>query len=138
MPDKALVHRLDHIVLTVSNIEDTMRFYELTLGMEREVFHSEGGQTRYALRFGNQKINLHDRNTLTPTKAHRPTVGCGDYCLITNLPLEEIIAHLKEKRVPIEAGPVPRQGALGELRSIYFRDPDGNLVEIAEYVESKR
>ena len=71
---------------------------------------------------------------MTPTKARQPTFGSGDFCLIAAAPLDEVLAHLKAIEVPIEAGPVPRQGAVGALRSIYLRDPDGNLVEVAEYV----
>ncbi len=89
---------------------------------------------RYALKFGQQKINLQDRDTQTPTKARRPTFGSGDFCLLAAVPLDEVIAHLKSANIALEAGPVPRRGAVGALRSIYFRDPDGNLVEVAEYV----
>lgn len=129
-----LANRVDHLVLTVADIEATTRFYETTLGFERETFSGPDGQPRYALRFGQQKINLQDRSTVTPTKARRPTFGSGDFCLIAAVPLDAVIAHLQALDVPIEAGPVPRRGAVGALRSIYFRDPDGNLVEVAEYV----
>ena len=71
---------------------------------------------------------------MTPTKARQPTFGSGDFCLIAAVPLDDVVAHLESEHVPIEAGPVPRRGALGALRSVYFRDPDGNLVEVAEYV----
>jgi catechol 2,3-dioxygenase-like lactoylglutathione lyase family enzyme len=73
---------------------------------------------------------------VTPTKARQPTFGSGDFCLIAAVPLDDVVAHLSAERVPIEAGPVPRRGALGALRSIYFRDPDGNLVEVAEYTDA--
>ncbi|MGB7542043.1 MAG: VOC family protein, partial [Burkholderiales bacterium] len=76
---------------------------------------------------------LQDRTTDTPTKAKTPTFGSGDFCLIAAVPLDQVLAHLHAENIPIVAGPVPRRGALGPLRSIYFRDPDGNLVEIAEY-----
>lgn len=131
-----LVDRLDHIVLTVNDIERTMLFYEQALGMERESFFDSGGQRRSALRFGDQKINLHDRATATPTKAHAPTYGSADFCLIATVSLERVIANLEAGQIPIEVGPVSRQGALGALRSVYIRDPDQNLVEVAEYVES--
>lgn len=134
MAHRVLADRLDHIVLTVNDIEETTRFYERALGFEREVFRGPGGQPRYALRFGNQKINLQDRATETPTKAQTPTFGSADFCLIAAVPLDQVLANLREANVPIVAGPVPRQGALGALRSVYVRDPDGNLVEIAEYV----
>ena len=131
-----LAGRIDHIVLTVADIEATTQFYERALGFTREHFRGPDGQLRYALRFGEQKINLQDRSTETPTKAQRPTFGSGDFCLIATVPLDQVIAHLRAERIAIETGPVPRRGAMGALRSIYFRDPDGNLVEVAEYVSS--
>jgi catechol 2,3-dioxygenase-like lactoylglutathione lyase family enzyme len=129
----ALADRLDHIVLTVADIEATTQFYERALGFTREQFRGPEGQARYALKFGQLKINLQDRSTETPTKARRPTLGAGDFCLLAAVPLDEVIAHLAAVGVALEAGPVARRGALGPLRSIYFRDPDGNLVEVAEY-----
>jgi catechol 2,3-dioxygenase-like lactoylglutathione lyase family enzyme len=128
-----LVGRIDHIVLTVRDIEATTRFYEHALGLEREFFRGPEGQPRHALRFGDQKINLQDAATETPTKARSPTLGAGDFCLIAARPLADVLAHLRAGGIPIEAGPVPRTGALGRMRSVYFRDPDGNLVEVAEY-----
>lgn len=132
-PAPPLVDRVDHLVLTVADIEATTRFYERALGMEREFFRGPEGQPRHALRFGRQKINLQDRATETPTKARVPTLGSGDFCLIAAVPLDDVIAHLRAQDVALEAGPVPRRGALGAMRSVYFRDPDGNLVEVAEY-----
>ena len=129
-----LADRIDHIVLTVADIEATTQFYERALGFTRETFRGPDGQPRYALKFGRQKINLQDRSTVTPTKAQRPTFGSGDFCLIAAVPLDDVVAHLRAAEIAIEAGPVPRRGAVGALRSIYFRDPDGNLVEVAEYV----
>jgi len=134
MPASALIDRVDHLVLTVADIEATTVFYERALGMQREFFRGPQGQPRHALLFGNQKINLQDRDTDTPTKARVPTLGSGDFCLIAAVPLDEVIAHLRAQAIPLEAGPVPRRGALGPLRSVYFRDPDGNLVEVAEYL----
>jgi catechol 2,3-dioxygenase-like lactoylglutathione lyase family enzyme len=131
---RALADRLDHLVLTVNDIGETLRFYERALGFERELFRGPEGQPRFALKFGQQKINLQDRSTETPTKAKHPTLGAGDFCVITAIPLADMLTHLRVIGVAIEAGPVARRGALGELRSIYFRDPDGNLVEVAEYV----
>ncbi len=131
---KALIDRVDHLVLTVTDIEVTTRFYERALGMQREFFRGPEGQPRHALLFGSQKINLQDRDTDTPTKARVPTIGSGDFCLIAAVPLDEVIAHLKAEGVAIDTGPVSRRGALGPLRSIYLRDPDGNLVEVSEYV----
>jgi catechol 2,3-dioxygenase-like lactoylglutathione lyase family enzyme len=129
----AVVDCIDHLVLTVRDIEATTRFYERALGLEREFFRGPQGQPRHALRFGNQKINLQDAATDTPTKALTPTLGSGDFCLIAARPLEEVMARLDAEGIPIEAGPVARNGALGPMRSVYFRDPDGNLVEVAEY-----
>ena len=133
MAATGMIDRVDHLVLTVADIEATTQFYERVLGFEREFFRGPEGQPRHALLFGRQKINLQDRSTETPTKARVPTLGAGDFCLIAAVPLEEVIAHLKKEGVAIEAGPVARRGALGAIRSVYFRDPDGNLVEVAEY-----
>jgi catechol 2,3-dioxygenase-like lactoylglutathione lyase family enzyme len=134
---RALADRLDHIVLTVSDIGESLRFYERALGFERELFRGPEGQPRFALKFGQQKINLQDRTTDTPTKAKQPTLGAADFCVIAAIPLDEMVKHLRVIGVEIEAGPVPRRGALGPLRSIYFRDLDGNLVEVAEYVPQR-
>jgi len=131
---RPLANQLDHIVLTVSDIGESLRFYERTLGFERELFRGPEGQPRFALKFGEQKINLQDSSTETPTKAKQPTLGAADFCVIAAIPLDEVLAHLCKIGVTIEAGPVPRRGARGTLRSIYFRDLDGNLVEVAEYV----
>lgn len=128
------IDRIDHIVLTVTDIETTTRFYEKAFGFEREFFRGPEGQPRHAIRFGQMKINLQDRETDTPTKARVPTIGSGDFCLITSVPLDQLIAHLKAQGIAIDTGPVSRRGALGPLRSIYVRDPDGNLIEAAEYV----
>lgn len=124
---------IDHLVLTVRDIEASLQFYERALKLEREIFTAPDGQIRYALRFGEQKINLQDAATVTPTKAARPTLGSGDFCLIAAVPLTDVARHLEAEGIALEAGPVPRRGALGALTSLYFRDPDGNLVEIAEY-----
>ncbi|QWD72850.1 VOC family protein [Polynucleobacter sp. UB-Raua-W9] len=131
---RQLIDRIDHIVLTVTDIEVTTQYYEKAFGFEREFFKGPEGQPRYALRFGQLKINLQDRDTETPTKARVPTIGSGDFCLIASVPLDEFIEHLKKNKIPIDVGPVPRRGALGPIRSVYLRDPDGNLVEVAEYV----
>lgn len=131
-----LADRVDHVVLTVADIEATLEFYERALGFTRELFKGPDGQARHALKFGNQKINLQDRATTTPTKALKPTFGSGDFCLLATVPIAEVLAHLRAQGIAIEAGPVPRRGAQGALNSIYFRDPDGNLVEVAEYVRS--
>lgn len=134
MAGTGMIDRVDHLVLTVADIEATTQFYERVLGFEREFFRGPEGQPRHALLFGRQKINLQDRATETPTKARVPTLGSGDFCLIAGVPLDDVIAHLKKEGVAIEAGPVARRGALGPIRSVYFRDPDGNLIEVSEYL----
>ena len=131
-----MIDRIDHVVLKVRDIEATLAFFERALGMAREVFQDHGGVSRHALRFGRQKINLHDDQTVAHPKARVPTPGSGDFCLIASVPLEEVIARLARERIAIEEGPVARTGTLGPMRSIYFRDPDGNLVEVSEYTTS--
>lgn len=131
---KKMIDRIDHIVLTVTDIELTTQWYELVMGFEREFFVGPEGQPRHALRFGQLKINLQDKATETPTKARVPTIGSGDFCLIASGPLDDFISHLQNIGVAIDVGPVPRRGALGPIRSVYLRDPDYNLVEVAEYL----
>ncbi len=128
-----LIDRLDHFVLKVRDLEATARFYERALGLEREIFHDHGGVTRHALRLGRLKINLHDDGTVAHPKARVPTPGSADFCLIAAGPLADVMTRLQREQIPIEVGPVARTGTLGPMRSIYFRDPDGNLVEVAEY-----
>jgi catechol 2,3-dioxygenase-like lactoylglutathione lyase family enzyme len=123
------VERLDHLVLTVASIEATCRFYERALGMTARSF--EDGRT--ALHFGDQKINLHEVGHEFEPKALRPTPGSGDLCFITATPMAEVVAHLAACAIVIEEGPVPRTGALGAMQSVYIRDPDLNLIEIANY-----
>ena len=123
------IDRLDHMVLTVADIDTTCAFYGRVLGMEKVVF--AGGRT--ALAFGGHKINLHPAgNEYVPHAAH-PAPGSGDLCLITETPLENVIAHLEACGVAVEEGPVPKTGATGPITSVYFRDPDGNLIEVANY-----
>jgi catechol 2,3-dioxygenase-like lactoylglutathione lyase family enzyme len=125
-----MIDRLDHLVLTVTDIDRTVDFYVRGLGMVEQVF--AGG--RRALRFGRQKINLHPANgePILP-RAARPLPGTADICLIVACPLAEVEQRLCREGFAIEAEPVPRTGATGPIRSIYLRDPDGNLVELAEY-----
>ena len=120
---------IDHIVLTVNSIEATVRFYESVLGMTKEVF----GEGRVALRFGNQKINLHEFGNEFDPKADNPMPGTGDLCFVTRGSLEEAIEHVQREGISILEGPVKRTGAIGPIISFYFRDPDGNLVEVATY-----
>ena len=124
------IARIDHFVLTVASIEATCAFYSDVLGMQVVTF--AGG--RRALSFGAQKINLHEVGREFEPKAARPTAGSGDFCLIADMPLEEVIAHFQAKGIAIEEGPVSRTGATGPIRSVYVRDPDDNLVEIANTV----
>jgi catechol 2,3-dioxygenase-like lactoylglutathione lyase family enzyme len=123
------LEQLDHIVLTVANIHASTDFYTEVLGMDIATF--EG---RTALRFGDQKINLHQRGHEFNPRAAHPMPGSGDLCFITLTPLEEVISYLGELRVHIEEGPVERTGAVGKLRSVYIRDPDQNLIEISNYM----
>ncbi len=123
------IDRIDHFVLTVRDIGATCDFYERALGMEREVF----GEGRTALRFGRQKINLHPAGREYEPKAARPQAGGGDFCLVTRTPMEAVVAHLEDAGVEIELMPSPRTGATGPINSVYFRDPDGNLVEVSNY-----
>jgi catechol 2,3-dioxygenase-like lactoylglutathione lyase family enzyme len=123
------IERIDHFVLTVRDIEATCAFYARVLGMEVVTFG--GGRT--ALRFGEQKINLHEAGKEFEPKALRPTPGSGDFCLITQVPLAEVVAHVRACGVAIVEGPVRKTGALGPMESVYLRDPDGNLVEVSRY-----
>lgn len=121
------INHLDHLVLTVASIEATCDFYTRALGMQVEIF----GQGRTALRFGGQKINLHQAGREFEPKAFRPIPGSGDLCFIAATPLEQVVAHLERLGIAIEEGPVPRTGATGPIRSVYLRDPDQNLIEIS-------
>ena len=118
---------IDHLVLTVADIDVSCAFYEQVLGMEVITF----GQGRKALKFGHQKINLHQAGREFEPKAQRPVPGSADLCLIADTAVPEVIAHLRACGVPILEGPVDRTGAMGPIISVYFRDPDGNLIEIA-------
>ncbi|NQD92603.1 VOC family protein [Pseudomonas sp. CrR25] len=126
-----MIDRLDHLVLTVADIEATVAFYERVLGMRHEVF----GQGRNALAFGQQKLNLHQLGREFEPKAKRPTPGAIDLCLISQWPIAAVLQHLVEQGVNVEEGPVVRTGALGPIESLYFRDPDGNLIEVSRYTE---
>ena len=120
---------LDHLVLTVTDLDQTAGFYQRVLGMRPVTF----GAGRRALEFGTSKINLHQAGQEITPHAARPTRGSADLCLITTTPPGEVLAHLDAQHVPVEDGPVPRTGARGPITSIYIRDPDGNLIEIASY-----
>ncbi|MEO0771754.1 MAG: VOC family protein [Pseudomonadota bacterium] len=122
---------LDHLVLTVTDLERSVAFYEAALGMVVERFTPADGSDRWALKFGSQKINLHVAGAEFDPKAHRPTPGSADLCFLSDDPLASWQAHLETCGIPVEEGPVTRIGATGAITSIYIRDPDGNLIEIA-------
>ena len=124
------VRSLDHLVLTVRDLRSTVAFYTRALGMEEVTF--AGG--RKALAFGTQKINLHEAGREFEPKADRPTPGSADLCFLTDTPVEQYAARLAALGVAVVEGPVARTGAVGPLRSIYVRDPDLNLIEIANLV----
>ncbi|HEX2915286.1 MAG TPA: VOC family protein [Chloroflexia bacterium] len=126
------IDRLDHLVLTVRDIEITCQFYSQVLGMEIVTF----GDNRKALAFGRQKINLHEAGKEFEPKARIPTPGSADLCLITLMPLIEVAEHLRRCEVKIIEGPVRRTGAAGPIESLYLRDPDGNLIEISNYLDA--
>ncbi|NXL66643.1 GLOD5 protein, partial [Chordeiles acutipennis] len=128
-PPPCFIQHLDHLVLTVKSIEDTVAFYSKVLGMEVVTFKGN----RKALRFGNQKLNLHEAGKEFEPKARCPVPGSADICLITQVPLDQLLDHLKACGVIIEEGPTPRTGAVGPITSFYFRDPDENLIEVSRY-----
>jgi catechol 2,3-dioxygenase-like lactoylglutathione lyase family enzyme len=125
-----IIDRLDHLVLTVKDIQATREFYVDILGMEMRSF----GNKRFALHFGNQKFNLHEANNPIDPNVRHATPGSADLCLITETPIAEVISILESKQIPIIAGPGERTGAIGVLHSIYVYDPDDNLIEIANYI----
>ncbi|EIF4634574.1 VOC family protein [Salmonella enterica subsp. enterica serovar Typhimurium] len=125
-----IIDRIDHLVLTVSDISTTIRFYEEVLGFSAVTFK----QNRKALIFGAQKINLHQQEMAFEPKASRPTPGSADLCFITSTPINDVVSEILQAGISIVEGPVERTGATGEIMSIYIRDPDGNLIEISQYV----
>ena len=124
-----MIAGIDHFVLTVRSVEATCDFYERVLGMRR----LDEPNRPTALLFGAQKINLHQVGRTFEPKAKAPTPGSGDFCLVAAVPLAEVQASLQANGVAIEVGPVERTGARGPMMSVYFRDPDDNLVEVSEY-----
>jgi catechol 2,3-dioxygenase-like lactoylglutathione lyase family enzyme len=131
MSDAPKLNTLDHLVLTVRDIKATCTFYETILGMRPVAFTVADGSTRHALAFGMQKINLHEAGAEFDPKAAQPTPGSADLCFLSETPLAQWQQHLVQQGVDIEDGPVPRSSAQGPILSIYLRDPDGNLIEIA-------
>jgi catechol 2,3-dioxygenase-like lactoylglutathione lyase family enzyme len=127
----AMIDHLDHIVLTAVDEAACIDFYTRGLGMTLESF-GPADTPRKALKFGNQKINLHNRGRELTPRAHLPVPGALDLCFIASIPLDAVIARLNAANWPILEGPVPRTGATGPIRSVYMRDPDLNLIEISE------
>jgi catechol 2,3-dioxygenase-like lactoylglutathione lyase family enzyme len=125
------IDRIDHVVMTVASVEATCAFYERVLGMSSVTFAG----SRRALTFGRQKINLHEAGREFEPKAALAAPGTLDICLITTTPLADVVAHLARCNVTIIEGPVQKTGATGPLCSVYFRDPDRNLIEVSNYLE---
>jgi catechol 2,3-dioxygenase-like lactoylglutathione lyase family enzyme len=123
------IKQIEHLVLTVKDIEASCKFYTTVMGMKEIDF----GQGRKAVIFGNQKINFHQQGKEFEPRALHPTTGSADLCFITDAPMSEVIAHVRACGIEIIEGPVKRTGARGAMTSIYVRDPDGNLIEIATY-----
>jgi catechol 2,3-dioxygenase-like lactoylglutathione lyase family enzyme len=126
-----VIERLDHLVLTVKDIPATCAFYERVLGLQVVNF----GEGRVGLSFGSNKINLHQQGKEFEPKAHRPTPGSADFCLITREPIAEVVRHLQSCSVSVVHGPVRKIGAMGPMLSVYVRDPDLNLIEVSNYEE---
>jgi catechol 2,3-dioxygenase-like lactoylglutathione lyase family enzyme len=124
------IDRIDHFVLTVASIDETCDFYQRVLGFVR---HSPEGKPT-SLSFGHQKINVHQASRTFDPKARRPTPGAADFCLVTPDPIDAVVEHLGQCGVTVEKGPIERTGAVGPMISVYFRDPDGNLVEVSRYL----
>ena len=128
-----MIDHLDHLVLTTAHLDRCIDFYTRVLGMTVETF----GADRKALRFGRQKINLHEVGKEFEPKAQRPTPGALDLCFIADRPLDDVIAQLAAGGASIIEGPVQRTGAIGPIRSVYLRDPDQNLIEISEFLPAR-
>lgn len=130
-----MLEDLDHLVLTVRDIEATVAFYTRALGMRETRFTPPGKKDeRVALSYGKQKINLHQQGREFDPKAKAPTPGSADLCFIASWSLQDVIAHLKAENIPVIEGPAQRTGATGPIMSVYIRDPDGNLIEISNRV----
>ena len=127
-----MIDHVDHIVLTTRDRDACIRFYTEVLGMRLEKFRTPS-EERLALKFGAQKINLHVWGAEFAPRAHVAVPGSLDLCFIAAVPLDEVMAKLKSKKIPIIEGPVKKTGATGPIRSVYVRDPDLNLVEISVY-----
>jgi catechol 2,3-dioxygenase-like lactoylglutathione lyase family enzyme len=125
-----MIDHIDHVVLTTRDLPACLRFYAEILGMKHEKFQTPT-ETRIALKFGNQKINVHEWGKEFTPRAHVAAPGTLDLCFIASVPLEEVIAKLKSAKIEILEGPVMKTGAISKIRSVYVRDPDLNLVEIS-------
>ncbi|AZA74712.1 VOC family protein [Chryseobacterium indoltheticum] len=123
------IKNIDHLVLTVADTDKTIDFYTNILGFEVVTF----GNNRKALTFGNQKINLHQKEKEFEPKAEHPTTGSADLCFISETDIDDVLEELKHKNIEIIEGVVERTGAIGKIKSVYFRDPDLNLIEISNY-----
>ena len=134
MPETPLqcrVRALDHLVLTVRAIPDSLRFYTQVLGMRSEQFTGADGATRWALKYGQSKINLHQQGKEFEPKAADARPGTADLCFLTDAPVDNWLRHLTEHGIAVEDGPIRRTGATGPIMSIYIRDPDHNLIEVS-------
>ena len=129
---KFTVDRIDHVVLVCKDLSVTSGWYQRVLGMEREEY---GGKNRTALRFGAQKLNLHEAGHEVVPHARTAQPGTLDLCLVVAVGSSDVVEHLQKCGVAIERGPVTRIGALGSITSVYCRDPDGNLIELASYLD---
>ena len=125
-----MINRVDHLVLTTTNLDTCLDFYQRILKMSVTTF----GEQRYALQFGQQKINIHQYGKEFEPKAHLPVPGSLDLCFISDIPLLDVQKHLEQQDVKIIEGPVQRTGATGKILSLYLRDPDLNLIEISQYI----
>jgi catechol 2,3-dioxygenase-like lactoylglutathione lyase family enzyme len=127
-----MIGHLDHLVLTTTDEVACLDFYTRVLGMTLENYQTATGLPRKALKYGQQKINLHLKGFEYEPRAHLPVPGALDLCFIASIPLQQVIEHLARENWPIIVGPVLRTGATQQIRSVYVRDPDLNLIEIAE------
>lgn len=132
--DTPLLKRLDHFVLTVTDMEAALAFYTDVLGMEAELFEPADGSRRHALRFGQSKINLHQAGAEFEPKAARATPGSADLCFLTEESIAKWQSHFAACGIVVEEGPIARTGAMGPIMSLYVRDPDGNLIEVSQQV----
>ena len=124
-----MISHIDHLVLTVRSLEDTCSFYQRVLHFQR----NDGPGKPTSLHFGACKLNVHEVGHTFEPKAHVPTRGSGDFCLITFEPVDKVLDHLRSEGIAIEEGPITRNGAQGKMTSVYFRDPDQNLIEVSHY-----